>query len=130
MWIKKTKINFKDARGEIRDILTHKDVDAITYITCTKGSVRGNHYHKKTEQFDYIISGKFACYTAKVGTKGVLGKISKKVLKTGDLAYHPAKEAHAFKALEDSVFISMTKGPRKGNDFEKDTVRLIKPMVK
>ena len=126
MKISKTKAGFADERGEIKDILTHKDIDAITIITCKKGSVRGNHFHKKTDQYDYIISGKFACYTKNMKS----GEETEKILEQGDLAYHPPFEAHAFKALEDSVFLSMTKGPRKGEDYEKDTIRLDKPLIK
>ena len=126
MWKKKTKVNFKDERGEIRDLLTKTTVDAITLITCKKGSVRGNHYHKKTVQYDYVISGKFACYTKPMPN----GKIQKRILLGGDIAFHPAMEAHTFLALEDTVFISITKGPRNGADYEKDTIRLDKPLNK
>lgn len=126
MWIKKTKINFKDDRGEIRDLLTKTDIDAVTYITCKKGSVRGNHYHKKTVQYDYVLSGKFALYTKLMPN----GKITKRTLKAGDIAFHPAMEAHTFVALEETVFLSLTKGPRNGVDFEKDTIRLEKPLNK
>lgn len=127
MKVTKTKANFRDARGEIRDILTHASVDAITIITCAPGSVRGNHYHKKTDQYDYIVSGKFQCATKDM-RKG--GSAARRTLKAGDLAYHPAWEAHAFKALEETVFISMTKGPRRGKDYEKDVFRLEKPLLK
>ncbi len=126
MWIQKTKVNFKDARGEIRDLITKTSVDAVTLITCAKGSVRGNHYHKKTVQYDYVISGKFYLYTKPMPN----GKTIRRVLKAGDVAFHPAMEAHAFKAIEETVFISLTKGPRNGADYEKDTIRLEKPLVK
>lgn len=123
----KTKVNFKDHRGEIRDIITHTPVDAVTWITCTKGAIRGNHYHKKTVQYDYIVSGSMLCISKAMPS----GKKTKKILKAGDVAYHPAMEAHAFQALEDNtVFISLTKGPRNGGDYEKDTIRLTDPLIK
>lgn len=121
----KTNVNFKDKRGEIRDILTHSNVDGITIITCTKGAVRGNHYHKKTVQYDYVISGRMLCVSKRMPG----GKTTKKVLTAGDLAFHPANEAHAFKALVPTVFLSLTKGPRRGSHFESDTVRLQKPLI-
>ena len=43
----KIKINFKDTRGIIVDLLEKKKINAITYITQNKGKVRGNHFHKK-----------------------------------------------------------------------------------
>lgn len=121
----KTKPNFTDKRGEIRDILTHCSVDAITYITCETGAVRGNHYHKKTEQYDFVLEGKIKCVT-----RDRDGLIKRKTLVPGDLVYHPPFEAHAFEALEKSAFLSMTKGPRNGKDYESDTIRLDKPLIK
>lgn len=121
----KTRANFIDNRGEIRDIIAHINVDAVTYISCEKDAVRGNHYHKKTEQYDYVLEGKILCVT-----KDKLGKIKRKTIVKGDLVYHPPFEAHAFKALEKSAFLSMTKGPRNGKDYESDTIRLDKPIIK
>lgn len=121
----KTKVNFKDHRGEIRDLLTHTPVDAVTLITCTKGAIRGNHYHKKTTQYDYILSGSFKCVSRDMKT----GKTIRTTLKEGDVAMHPPFEAHTFEALESSVFLSLTKGPRNGADYENDTIRLEKPLI-
>jgi len=126
MKIIKTKVNFKDARGEIRDLLYGKPVDSITLITCKKGSVRGNHYHQKTYQYTYILSGSFTAYSKKFPH----GKISKKKIKAGDLSIHAPLDCHAFKALENSSLLSFNYGPRQGQDYEKDTFRLEKKMVK
>lgn len=126
MKIIKTKINAQDKRGIIRDILTHVNIDAITYLTSKKGAVRGNHYHKKTAQYDYILKGSCLCYT-KLGERG---KIKQRILKIGDLALHPPHERHALKALESLELLSLTKGPRRGSSYEKDTYRLANPLVK
>ncbi len=120
----KTKVNFEDARGQIRDLLTGTIVDTVTMITCTKGAVRGNHYHKETEQYDYVVSGSMICASQLPG-----GKVEQVTLVAGDLAHHPCGEVHAFKALEETVFLSLTKGPRSGVDFEKDTYRLDEPIL-
>lgn len=123
MNIHKTKVNFKDVRGEIRDILVGEKIDTITLITSKKGSVRGNHFHKKTDQFDYILSGKFECATKDMKNKN--SRVVKKVLNVGDVAYHPRNEAHAFKALTTGAsFLSLTRGPRQGDNFENDVYRL------
>ena len=57
------KTNFKDNRGIIVDILENENINAITYITIKKGKIRGNHYHKKTYQWNYVISGKMKLIT-------------------------------------------------------------------
>ena len=119
MDVEHTQPNFTDARGEIRDILM-VDVDAVTYITCTKGAIRGNHYHEKTDQWDYILLGSFECYAR----EGFDGEVEMQVVKKGDRVSHPRGVHHAYKALEDSEMISFTKGPRRGTEYEKDVLRL------
>jgi quercetin dioxygenase-like cupin family protein len=122
MRIDRLKPAFRDARGAIIDVLTHAAVDAVTLITCKKGSVRGNHYHKKTVQYTYVVSGRMKYLTGKPG------RVVAKTIKAGDLVHSPAGETHAFKALEDSVILSLSKGPRKGFDYEKDVYRLSPPL--
>ncbi len=120
MKVTKTKVNHKDERGIIKDILTHTPFDAITFIISKKGAVRGNHYHKKTFQYDYVLKGSMLC----VYQEGATGKKQKKVIKEGDLAFHPPHQRHSYKAMEDTEFISITHGPRNGKDYEKDVFRL------
>jgi quercetin dioxygenase-like cupin family protein len=114
---------FTDRRGAILDILTHVSVDAVTIITCKKGSVRGNHYHKKTVQYTYVVSGRIKYLTGKPGKKA-----KTRTLKAGHLVFSPAGETHAFEALSDSVILSLSSGPRKGFDYEKDVFRLPTPL--
>lgn len=120
MDIQHTKVNFEDDRGQIHDILTHEEIDAVTYITYAAGAVRANHYHEHSVQWDYVISGSLECYSR----AGYDGSVEKVTLKPGDLVRHPIGEHHALKALEDSVTLSLTKGPRNGSDYESDVVRL------
>ena len=122
----KTKVNFKDVRGSITDLLVGEKIDTITLITSVKGAVRANHYHKKTTQYDYIISGVIECKTQELPN----GRVVTQKLCAGDLLFHPANEAHALRALEDSVFLSITCGPRRGGKYESDTFRLEKPLIK
>lgn len=125
MKIIKTKINFKDKRGKIRDILTHVPVSSITYLSCSKNAVRGNHYHRKTIQYLYVLSGSFEVFSK----RGLNGRVVRKIAKAGDLVFHDKNECHAFKALEFSTMLSFNEGVRRGKDYEKDTYRLEKPMI-
>jgi quercetin dioxygenase-like cupin family protein len=124
MEIEHTQPAFEDARGEIRDILL-QDIDAVTYITFAKGAVRGNHYHEKTDQWDYILSGSFECYAR----EGEDGEVQMEVVRKGDRISHPRGVHHAYRALEDAVMLSFTKGPRRGEEYEKDVIRLTEPLV-
>jgi len=125
MEIQHTKPNHEDVRGEIRDILTHEETDAVTFLTIKAGSVRGNHYHEHTVQWDYVLSGAIECYSR----NGLNGAIEMTVIKTGDLVKHPIGECHTLKALEDSSLLSLTKGPRRGEDYEDDVIRLEIPLA-
>ena len=120
----KTKINFKDNRGVIMDLLEKKNINAITLITQNKGKVRGNHYHKKTIQWNYLLKGKILIVAVKNGKK------SKIVLnKKGDLVETSKKEFHAIKALKNAEYLVFTQGPRGGKEYENDTFRLKKPIL-
>jgi quercetin dioxygenase-like cupin family protein len=115
---------FTDARGAITDILDGVPLNAVTIITNKKGAIRANHYHKKTIQYTYVISGR-----VKYVSKGKSGRTSA-VLKPGDLAVSPPTEWHATEALTDATFLALAHGLRHGRDYEKDTFRLAEPLIK
>ena len=121
----KNKINHQDGRGVIIDLLEKKKINAITYITQLKGKVRGNHFHKKTTQWNYLIRGKIKLVTKKKnrGVKGI-------ILSKGDLAVTSSNESHAIKAIKYSEYLVFTQGPRGGKEYENDTFRLAKPLIK
>ena len=121
----KLKINHKDKRGIIIDLLEKKKINAITYITQKKGKVRGNHFHKKTIQWNYLVKGKI-----KIVTKKNNNSIKRMTLTKGDLVVTSFNESHAIKAITDSEYLVFTQGPRGGKEYEKDTFRLLKPLIK
>ena len=121
----KNRIIYKDERGLIIDLLEGKKINAITFVSQKKGRVRGNHLHKKTIQWNYLIKGKIELVTKKRNSKP-----KKIILFKGDLAETSKNEAHAIKALKDSEFLVFTQGPRGGREYEKDTFRLLKPLIK
>ena len=57
MIVKDIKKNFEDNRGIITDIIVKERIDYVTIITNKKGAVRGNHYHKETIQYLYVLEG-------------------------------------------------------------------------
>lgn len=118
------KINFKDRRGFIQDIIMNEPIQHATYIFTKKNVVRGNHYHKKTVQYAYILEGKIEYhYVSPEGKKGKL------LLRPGDLVKTPAWERHAMRTVADTKMLVLTCGVRGGRDYEKDTYRLERPIV-
>lgn len=117
------KTTHQDERGEIRDIIEQIDFNGATIIESKKGSIRGNHYHKKTIQYIFVLSGKLKAKSKKVDESMV-----EVVVEPGDLISHEQLEAHCFEAIEDSLFLVLSSGLRTGKDYEKDTYRLNVPL--
>ena len=124
MIIKKIKNDFEDNRGAIRDILVKEKIDFVTIIFNKKNSVRGNHYHKKTVQYLYVLEG-----SVLVASKFEGKKIEKKILTEGDLLLNEPFEWHAIKSIEDSKLLILTRGLRGGNDYDADTFKIDEPIL-
>tara|TARA_Y100000996_G_scaffold398078_1_gene365781 strand:+ start:358 stop:750 length:393 start_codon:yes stop_codon:yes gene_type:complete len=124
---KKKKIipSFKDNRGEITDILENEKINSITIITFKKGAIRGNHFHKKTTQWNYVLDGEIIYYSQEKNKKNKVKMVA------GDLSVSYPFQKHAFKGLKKSRVLVLTKGPRAGKDYEIDTYRLKnEPLIK
>jgi quercetin dioxygenase-like cupin family protein len=124
MQITHPKALHQDTRGEITDILVKEYIEYVTLITSAKGAVRGQHYHKETIQWVFIMEGRMKLL-CQMPDEPVVSAI----LEKGDLALNVAMEKHALIALEDTSFLVFTRGPRGGEDYEKDTYRLSEPLV-
>jgi len=109
---------FTDNRGTITDLLVTPEY-SITHITFTEGAVRGNHYHEKTEQIDLILKGRLTCAKDDEVVEVV----------QGDRMHILPNVKHAYKAEEPSEMLSICWGVRKGEDYEKDVIRLETPLL-
>ena len=128
---KKIKKAFSDRRGNITDVFQNSPKDHCTIVTFNKGAVRGNHYHKKSTQYSYLLSGKLTLRYSKVDKNGnIKGKINKKIIGPNILITHRPYEAHAFIANKKSLMIAFADGLRGGKDYEKDTYRLKYKIIK
>lgn len=123
MKVNRIRYAFKDERGEITDILVKEPIQHVALITQAKGTTRGNHYHKETVQWNYVLKGRLKLLT-QLPNEPVVST----VLEVGDLAVTDPGERHALEALEDSLFMVFTRGVRGGEDYEKDTYRLTEPL--
>ena len=80
--ITKRKINQKDKRGFILDIFVDKPKDHCSLVSFELNSVRGNHFHKKSVQYSFILEGKLLMITSRVNKDGrYLGKKIKRIVK-------------------------------------------------
>ena len=117
-------VSFEDERGKIIDILSHEAVDAVTLITFAKDAVRANHFHKETTQWNYVLSGKI-----KLACQFPDKEVEESIMTAGDFIVTHPHESHALQALEDSVLLVLTRGPRGGKEYESDTFRLETPLL-
>jgi quercetin dioxygenase-like cupin family protein len=116
--------SFEDDRGKIIDLLENENVNAVTLITFKRGAVRGNHYHKQTTQWNYVISGSIKLVSQVPGESVV-----ETVMKPGDFVVTGPNVRHALVGLEESQLLVFTKGPRGGKEYETDTFRLEVPIA-
>lgn len=116
--------SYEDARGSIADILEDEIIEHVTLITTAAGAVRGNHYHRETHQWVYIVAGALQYLTRDEG-----GRLEQGTVRAGDMLYTGPMDAHAMTALEDTTMLVMTRGPRGGREYESDTFRLESPLI-
>lgn len=86
-------------------------------IGSKKNTIRGNHYHKKTIQYAYILKGELIYFWKNLKR----GKVSQKRLKFGSLIKTPRNLVHAFKFLKSTQILVFSSGLRGGRDYIKDT---------
>jgi quercetin dioxygenase-like cupin family protein len=117
-------VNFRDERGDITDLIEAEEINAVTLVTFCKGAIRGNHVHKHTVQYNYLLRGSIELVTQLAD-----GQRQSTVLGPGELAAVGEMEQHALRALEDSELLVFTRGPRGGKEYETDTYRLDTPLI-
>ena len=66
----------------------------------------------------------------KIVTKKRNSSVKRIILSKGDLVVTSSNESHAIKAIQHSEYLVFTQGPRGGKEYESDTFRLIKPLIK
>lgn len=113
---------FVDERGIIQDLLG--PVDAVTEIVSRAGAVRGNHLHRRTVQYTYVVRGRLLVVAAPEG-----GERTERYVGAGEMITEEAGIPHAWRALEATTVLVFTKGPRSGTAYESDTIRLEVPLL-
>jgi quercetin dioxygenase-like cupin family protein len=121
----KPVVAFRDDRGEIIDMIENADINSVTLVTFKKDAVRGNHHHKLTTQWNYLLSGRIL-----LRTQNPSELVVDTIMSKGDFIVSVPHERHALQALEDSELLVFTQGPRGGKEYETDTFRDEIPLIK
>ena len=69
MKLRKMRAVYEDERGGIIDIVEDIKIDSVTLITSKKGARRGDHYHKKSVQYTFVLKGTLELLTQMPGGK-------------------------------------------------------------
>ena len=126
----KVKPFFKDDRGEMSYLLPENQIiSGALYITCKKGSIRANHYHKKDTHYSYMLKGKMEYAYKELKAlasrrSGQNSKLKTVIVSAGEIVVTPPNTIHAMRFLEDSIFLALTTEERDRKKYEKDTVRV------
>lgn len=118
--IRKIKPAFVDERGKITNVLD-APIKHVALITSKAGSIRANHYHPKQVQNDYLIKGRYEYLTKDLKKKNA--KVESNMVEAGDLVFTPPNVVHAMKFLEDSIFLTLTTGPRDSKNYKAHTIK-------
>ncbi len=126
-YIKKIKPFHTDERGSMSRLLDSEiNITSILIISCKKGSIRANHYHKKDTHYSYMLKGEMEYFYKNPKLKN--GKINKLIVKEGEIVCSPPMIAHAMKFTQESTFLVFTTEPRDQKAYAKDTVRV--PLIR
>lgn len=116
---------FEDKRGSLKKILMKnqlkKDerIEEVYLLYSEKGSVRGNHYHKKTLEYFIVVKGK-----VKVALKDLnTGDFEEIYMSSNDnlILKVPPNVVHAFKNEEDQPLIMLAISSKEYNKLDTDT---------
>jgi len=118
--IKKITSVFSDSNKTITDLL-NKPVNHVGLITNEKNSIGGNHYHKLSTQYSYILSGQYEVLLAPWDQPF---NVKKTILNSGEMIIIPPKVIHRFKTIEKAVMIDIVTESREGTGYEDDTYRI------
>lgn len=115
----------EDDRGSILTII-NENVQNVAVINSTKGSLRGNHYHKKDWHYMMALKGTMEYFYFCNKHK----KIKYLNVPKGKILFTPNLEVHATFFPEDSEIVVLSGLPRDQETYEDDVVRVnfIDPM--
>ena len=97
----------RDERGLFQEIVNGPSFAAVSRGRMKPGAVMGNHFHKKTRVFFFVVSGSAAIRTVNVETKAT----DSFTLSEGEGIYLEPGESHAIRYETESEFVMLKSLP-------------------
>jgi len=111
----------RDDRGVFREILTGFPAGTVVCGRMNAGAVMGNHYHRRTRVFFYLLAGEADVRTVDVET----GAKERFRLEENRGVYLEPGESHAIQFGEDSEFLMVKSLPY--DPADPDTIAFLVP---
>jgi len=100
-----------DDRGSIEGLIHDGIWRELNLITSDVDIIRGDHYHKKTQELFIILEGEIEVRTQKVIDGKLQGTVSKNTVKNGDVFYVEPMTNHIFIPKTFSKWINALSEP-------------------
>jgi len=97
----------EDSRGTILGLIDEGNWKELNYFSTEPNQIRGNHYHKKTDELFIILKGKLEIKLTRVSINDQLeGESELFSIKQGDVFVIPKMVYHVFNIVEKSEWIN------------------------
>lgn len=97
----------EDSRGTILGLIDEGNWKELNYFSTEPNQIRGNHYHKKTDELFIILKGKLEIKLTRVSVNDELeGESELFSIKQGDVFVIPKMVYHVFNIVEKSEWIN------------------------
>lgn len=104
----------RDGRGVFREVLTGFPAGTVVCGQMGAGAVMGNHYHRRTRVFFYLLAGRAGVRTLNVET----GAADQFLLAENQGVMLEPGESHAIRFLVDSEFLMLKSLPYDPEDSD------------
>lgn len=111
--IKTPDFVLEDERGSLTQ-LVHAGYGQVNVVTSKAGVLRGNHYHKRSSEAFYVVSGRVEVTLTRESEK------EKTVFKCGDFFQITPYTVHSMFYPEDTVLVALYDIPIELENGEKD----------
>ena len=97
----------EDARGKMIGLVNEGNWKELNFFSTKPNQIRGNHYHKKTDELFIILKGRIKVELNSVSDSGKLIGVTKSIIITkGDVFIIPKMIFHSFDIIEESNWIN------------------------
>ena len=98
----KNYVTKSDSRGSMKGLINEGEWKELNFFSTKAGQVRGDHYHKNTDELFIILEGEI-----KIILTDIKSEKSKEVLvKEGDVFVIKRKIVHTFFIIKDTKWIN------------------------